>query len=273
MKVTSSDSLGVRYTLSEEQVAAFRHNGHVCLPQVLHADDMPAWRSRIAAAADRHNPETRPLAERDTYHRAFLQTCNLWKRDEEVARYVLAKRFARIAAELMGVASVRLYHDQALFKEPGGGFTPWHQDQYYWPLATPHTITMWMPLVDVAEDMGMMEFVSGTQRLGAIARQAISDDSEIFFNNFLAREGLAPIGPSRARAGDATFHAGWTLHRAGPNTSSRRREVMTVIYFADGACIDDPVRPESQADLDAWLGGRAPGSAAATELNPIIWKG
>ena len=37
--------------------------------------------------------------------------------------------------------SVRLYHDQALFKEAGGGITPWHQDQHYWPLDTDRTIT------------------------------------------------------------------------------------------------------------------------------------
>jgi len=31
----------------------------------------------------------------------------------------------------MGVQGVRLYHDQALIKEPGGKPTPWHQDYYY----------------------------------------------------------------------------------------------------------------------------------------------
>ena len=39
-----------------------------------------------------------------------------------------------IATELMQTDGARLYHDQALFKEAGGGITPWHADQYYWPL-------------------------------------------------------------------------------------------------------------------------------------------
>ena len=63
-------------------------------------------------------------------------------------------RFAGVAAALLGVDGVRLYHDQALFKEPGGGPTPWHQDQVYWPLATDRTITMWMPLVDLPDASG-----------------------------------------------------------------------------------------------------------------------
>ena len=58
---------------------------------------------------------------------------NLWAVDDAVKQFTLAKRFAKIAADLLGVDKVRLYHDQALYKEPGGGFTPWHQDQYYWP--------------------------------------------------------------------------------------------------------------------------------------------
>ncbi|MEJ7661127.1 MAG: phytanoyl-CoA dioxygenase family protein [Hymenobacter sp.] len=92
---------------------------------------------------------------------------NLWRADEGVRRFVLARRFARLAADLLGVENVRIYHDQALFKEPGGGPTPWHQDQYYWPVDTTNTITMWMPLVDIDVAMGMLTFASGSHRQGA----------------------------------------------------------------------------------------------------------
>src|SRR6185295_14989007 len=111
-----------------------------------------------------------------------------------VRRFVCAPRFARVAALLLGVCGVRLYHDQALFKEPGGRPTPWHRDQYYWPLDTDDTVTMWMPLVGYV----------------AARRFALA---------------TAPL-----RAGDATFHSGRTLHSARPNLSPARREVMTVIY-------------------------------------------
>lgn len=102
------------------------------------------------------NDQDKPLEERDTYGKAFIQIGNVWEKDESVRQFVLARRFAKIAADLMGVEGVRIYHDQALFKEPGGGHTPWHQDQIYWPLDTEHTITMWMPLVPIAKHVVMI---------------------------------------------------------------------------------------------------------------------
>src|SRR6185312_10791097 len=117
-------------------------------------EEIARYREVIVDATMRHNSETRPLEERDTYGKAFLQVMNLWTVDERVKPFVLSRRFAGIAAQLMAVDRVRLYHDQALFKEPGGGHTPWHQDQFYWPLASDRTITMWMPLVDISAIMG-----------------------------------------------------------------------------------------------------------------------
>lgn len=259
------------YRLSPQHVQSFRRNGHVFLPQLLPAESMAPFRDAIVATADRNSRETRPLDERDTYGKAFLQIFNLWTRDDTVRRFVLAPRFAEVAARLLGVERVRLYHDQALFKEAGGGITPWHQDQHYWPLDTDRTITLWMPLVDIDEHMGMMQFASGAHRLGYIANRGISDDSEAFYERFVADEGLDITDTRTARAGDASFHAGWALHRALPNRSSVRREVMTVIYFADGTRITNPVRPEARGDLHAWLGDLPPGAPAATRLNPVVW--
>ena len=44
------------------------------------------------------------------------------------------------------VEGVRLYADQALYKEPHGGYTPWHCDASYWPLATDKVVSAWIPL-------------------------------------------------------------------------------------------------------------------------------
>ena len=44
------------------------------------------------------------------------------------------------------VEGVRVYHDQALNKEPGGGYTPWHCDGYYWPVQSDKIVTAWVPL-------------------------------------------------------------------------------------------------------------------------------
>ena len=259
------------YSLSQTQIRRFRRDGHVFLPQLLPAEALAPFRDAIGATANAHVTETRALGERDTYGKAFLQIFNLWTLDDTVRRFVLAPRFAAVAARLLGVRALRLYHDQALFKEPGGGITPWHQDQHYWPLDTDRTITLWMPLVDVDENMGMMQFASGVHAAGRIAHAGISDASQAFYENYVAERGF-PISSERtARAGDASFHTGWAPHRAPPNTSTTRRDVMTVIYYADGARVADPVRPEAHGDLRAWLGDLPPGAKAVTRLNPLVW--
>jgi ectoine hydroxylase-related dioxygenase (phytanoyl-CoA dioxygenase family) len=150
--------------LPEENIIEFQQKGHTLVEQVLTAGEIATYRPVIVGAADRYNTERRKLDERDTYGKAFLQIMNLWMVDADARKFVLAKRMAKIAADLMGVENVRLYHDQALFKEPGGGPTPWHQDQYYWPIDTNNTITMWMPLVDINVDMGMLTFASNSYK-------------------------------------------------------------------------------------------------------------
>jgi ectoine hydroxylase-related dioxygenase (phytanoyl-CoA dioxygenase family) len=82
--------------------------------------------------------------------------------NEKIKEFVHSKRFAQIASNLMKVNGVRLYHDQALLKPSKGAATPWHQDQYYWPLETKNTITMWMALKDCPKEMGPMIFGKGT---------------------------------------------------------------------------------------------------------------
>ena len=245
-------------------------NGHVLVRQAASAEDVPKHRHAITAAVQRLSGETRPLENRSTYDKAFLQFTNLWEQDESVKRFVFEKRFARIAAELLGVESVRLYHDQALFKEPVGGHTPWHQDKYYWPLDTDKMITMWMPLVDIDDEMGMIRFASGSHKFPAVESVEISDESEDRFEQFVLENQFKISKPSSMKAGDATFHLGWTIHSAGPNRTDRMREVMTIIYFADGARVSEPTNVHQRADRDAWLAGKRPGEAADSDLNPIL---
>jgi ectoine hydroxylase-related dioxygenase (phytanoyl-CoA dioxygenase family) len=55
-----------------------------------------------------------------------------------------------------------MWHDQALYKEPGGGFTPWHADQQYWPMASALCVTAWLPLQAVPMELGPLSFAPGS---------------------------------------------------------------------------------------------------------------
>jgi len=244
--------------------------GHVTLKEVASEKEVAHHRNVINRAVLRLANETRSLEDRSTYDKAFLQVTNLWTKDEDVKQFVFEKRFARIAADLLGVDKVRLYHDQALFKETGGGHTPWHQDKYYWPLDSEKMVTMWMPLVDVDDEMGMITFASGSHIAGPVVNVEISDESEEIFSRYVADRRYSISRSNSMQAGDATFHLGWTIHSAGPNRSAKMREVMTIIYFADGARITEPNSSHQQADLDAWFPGQRPGEIAASPLNPIL---
>lgn len=255
----------------DDRVRELASAGHTCIRGLASPDEVAAFRPSLLEAAPKCRYDHRPLEERDTYGKAFVQMCNLWRQNAGARAFVFARRFARTAAALMGVRGVRLYHDQALFKEPGGGPTPWHQDQFYWPLDTRHTITMWMPLVEVTPEMGPMEFASGSHALGSLGDHAIGDESQRAFAEIVRERGLPVRGTDRFAPGDATFHAGWTLHRAGGNRSDRMREVMTVIYYADGARVGPLDHPSRRFDRDTWLPGCEPGEPAASALNPVLY--
>jgi ectoine hydroxylase-related dioxygenase (phytanoyl-CoA dioxygenase family) len=270
MDLAALPDLASRHAIGADQAAAFARDGHAVVRGLATPEEVSAYRPFLEATAAHVNRETRPVDERDTYGAAFLQCCNLWQHDDVVARFVQAPRFAHAAADLLGVEAVRLYHDQALIKEAGGGHTPWHQDQFYWPLDTEQTITMWMPLADVDERVGSMTFATGSHRAGKLRGHAISDASEAAFETLVREEQLSEHTYGALRAGDATFHAGWTLHRAGSNPTNAARPVMTIIYFADGARATEPDSVYQQFDLAVWLPGVRPGDRAASALNPRL---
>lgn len=263
-------NLSGEYPISEEQVKSYQQNGHIYLQGLTSAEEIRFYRKFILEAVEKLNTERRAMHERDTYGKAFLQIFNLWRANQVLRNFVLAKRFGNVAAKLMGVENVRIYHDQALFKEAGGGHTPWHQDQFYWPLDTNNTITLWMPLVDLTKEMGIMRFASGSHKKGYIVSREISDESEKFFTDYIKGYDFPIQGNDAVKAGDATFHSGWTLHHAPPNHTSTMREVMTIIYYADGTRILKPDNSYREADMITWLGGRQPGEDAASEMNPLV---
>jgi len=258
------------YSISDEQKTSFQKRGHVFLKGVASREEVNVYQKIINNVTHKHNRETRDVQDRDTYGKAFLQTLNLWQHNEETRKFTFSRRFAQIAADLLEVEKVRLYHDQSLYKEAGGGITPWHQDQYYWPLETIKTITMWMPLVDITERMGTLTFASGSHKDGLAASGAISDDSERFYSSIVSKNRYQLSNRKTMFAGDATFHHGLTIHGAGPNLSETTREVMTIIYFEDGACVSPPKNEYQENDRVTWLDGLSPGQHADSYLNPIL---
>ena len=102
--------------------------------------------------------------------------------------------------------------------------------------------------------------------------RGFSDGSQTGGEQLVDGHRLDVVNYGPLAAGDATFHAGWTMHRAEENTSSAMREVMTVTYFPDGMRVEAPENRRQASDLARWLPGFAPGDLAASELNPVLYR-
>ena len=257
-------------TVGQDLIERFHADGHAVVRNLVPREDIARMRPVIGRVVGEMRRRKDPQGRIDDYSTLFDQVTNVWRLADDARELVFDKRFARVAAELLRVPSVRLYHDQALFKPPGGARTPWHQDRYYWPLDTELSVTMWMPLVDVTEEMGPMVFASGSHRATGLGDLAISQATDTRLDQIVREKGWerwsAPL-----RAGDATFHLGGTIHSAGANRSEITREVLTIIFYPSDTRVADPANDNQRVDLEVFIPGARPGDAAASELNPVLY--
>lgn len=263
------EELSTPYAVPAEAVAFYRENGYVKLKNVLSAEAIAYYGEIITDLVFKLNKLTKPMEERTTYEKAFLQIMNLWREDETAKEFVFSKRLAQIAADLMEVEGVRLYHDQALYKEPSGGITPWHADQFYWPLASPKTVTVWIPLQATPLEMGPLAFAEKSQLVEIGRDVEISDESEALMQQSLTQFSL---NETPFDLGEVSYHAGWLFHRAGANVSNRPRKVMTMIYMDKDQQIMAPKNSYQKADWETWLGSAPVGSTPESALNPILFS-
>lgn len=284
------------YALTPEQISYYRENGYIKLKQVLSPEtlaDYGAEFTRIVreTPAEGFMPENhlalmpdgvRKMVEAvyakaitqnpdETYARAFTQRANLWNINEKAAQFVRSTRLAKIAADLMGVAGVRLYHDQALYKEAQGGHTPWHCDQFYWPLSNDHTVTAWIPLQEVPANMGPLAFAKRSHTLndGPGRDLAISDKSEEVLGEMLKG---CEVDNAPFDLGEVSFHAGWTYHRADPNLTNETRGAFTIIYMDKDIRLKDAEHQNQMFDMAIWTPGLKAGDLAATAINPVLYE-
>lgn len=264
------NELNTHYALDQSAIDFYQKNRYIKLKQVFSKEVLDHYGDSIDRVVDRLNKNTRPMGKRDTYGKAFLQLFNLWREDEQVKEFVFSKRLAKIASSLMKVEGVRMYHDQALYKEAHGGITPWHADQYYWPLDNDRTITAWIPLQAVPKNMGPLEFSAGSHQIQEGRDLAISDNSEERIENRLRVTDFKHI-IEPFDLGEVSFHSGWVFHRAGANITDEMRRVMTVIYMDKETRLKKPENDGQQNDWETWCPGVSVDAVIDSPLNPILY--
>ncbi len=213
-------------------IEAFQRDGFVHVRALIPLAEIAGHRAAVDRAVEtRTRGDGRPLEARTPFEQSFTMCQYLWEDHPDVGRLTFHPAVAGAAAALIGAERVRLWHDQALYKEAGGRETEMHQDHPYWPIAERDTLTAWIPLVEVDEASGQMGYLPGTH-LG----------DETFINVFTepgagkafeARQTAAPVFVACC-PGDVVFHHGSVIHLARPNRTDQVRKVHTAIYFADG---------------------------------------
>lgn len=265
-----SDFLDTPYLLTQDQLDFYQKNQFIKLKEVLNPETMQFFNALISKQVEEMNTVQTALEERTTYGKAFLQLFNLWRENTVIKELVFSKRIAKIAADLMQVDGVRLYHDQALFKEGGGGITPWHADQFYWPLATDKTVTAWIPLQATPLEMGPLEFSAGSHTIIEGRELAISDESEAILQKKLRvtdfKHVIEPFD-----VGEISFHSGWIFHRAGANVTDEMRKVMTIIYMDKNMLLKNPENDNQKIDWETWCPGAIIGEIINSPINPVLF--
>jgi ectoine hydroxylase-related dioxygenase (phytanoyl-CoA dioxygenase family) len=258
------------YDLTGDQIQFYQKNRFIKLKNVLNEETLAFFNPAISEQVDKMNQESRPIEERNTYSKAFLQLFNLWRENEVIKQLIFSPRLGKIAADLMQTEGVRIYHDQALFKEGGGGITPWHADQYYWPLETDKTVTAWLPLQATPLELGPLEFSAGSHQIVEGRELAIGDESEAIIQQRLRitdfKHVIEPF-----ELGEISFHSGWVFHRAGANVTETMRKVMTIIYMDKDMKLKQPENKNQINDWHTWCPNAQVGEIINTPLNPVIY--
>ncbi len=180
--------------------------------------------------------------------RAIHQFVNMWKVAPEYREVIHTPAITGAIRDLMGVAQIRLWHDQVISKPPGdNAHFSCHHDFYFWPLDRPTMITCWLALDDATAANGCMHVIPGSHRDPRFQPVGCDLSPDIHLEP-------APLGPGEPgslyqevrtwmpdravpvelKAGECMFHHCLNYHLTPQNTTDRQRRAFVMIYMPDG---------------------------------------
>lgn len=256
------------YPLTQDHINTFQHEGYIKLKDVFSAEILLHLRQELVYLLSQSVGATLDGGLQNR----FLSLDMVWLQNELVRSFVLSPRIGRLAADLLGVPSVRLYHDNVLSKEPGCGRTPWHYDDHHFPIASNDVITVWIPVQQIPRQMGPLAFAKNmeTYRLAEgipFADSGTAYDREV---SKVFRQHDVTVDDGPFDLGEASFHHNVNFHTAGPNHTTRSRIVLSNTFFADGArLVENPTM--ISGDWRKFAPKVALGGLLNSPVNPVCW--
>jgi ectoine hydroxylase-related dioxygenase (phytanoyl-CoA dioxygenase family) len=172
--------------------------------------------------------------EQDYYDSVFTQRVNLWQTDKAFRDLLFQEPLGSFVGKLAGVDGLRVWHDQALIKEPYGSPTSFHLDVPYWSFTSADAITIWIALDDATVENGCLCYVPGSHKAKKFDNVAIGHAIGALFDVYPEWRDVKAV-PCPVPAGGAVLHNGLTFHGAGANMTPGRRRAITCAYMPDGA--------------------------------------
>jgi phytanoyl-CoA hydroxylase len=261
----------------------YQENGFLAVPQFLDPAELASWRDAVDAAIDARGQQrfsfaadtgagdgspARVSEDQAYYDQVFTQRVNLWQTSDPMRDLLFQPGLGQFAGELAGVSGLRIWHDQALVKEPYGNPTAFHLDVPYWSFSSPDAITVWIALDDATVQNGCLYYVPASHQAQKFDNVGIGKELGALFEVYPEWRDV-PAVPCPVPAGGAVLHNGLTFHGAGANMTPGRRRAMTCAYMPDGAVFN------GQANVlpPEYLGTLAVGDVLCSERqNPLVYR-
>jgi phytanoyl-CoA hydroxylase len=266
--------------LTQEQIDSYRENGFLAIEGFLDDAELAHWRivtddavrSRLsdvsAGTAGRAASLTNQGDPAAYYSNVFTQCIHLAETHEGMRELMYDPRLGEAAGTLAGVDGIRIWHDQALIKQPFGNPTAWHLDDPYWSFHSRDAISIWVALDDATLLNGAMMYIPGSHKKAQWENAPIGEGLGELFDIYPEWKKIDPL-PVPVPAGSAVFHNGLTAHGAGANMTARPRRAMTCAYMPNGSTFNgqsNVLPPEYLATL------RVGDVLNNDAVNPLIWR-
>ncbi|MDH3273298.1 MAG: phytanoyl-CoA dioxygenase family protein [Gammaproteobacteria bacterium] len=226
-----------RSGLSQDEIDRFQADGFLLVEDFFTHEELDRFGKLVDAAVRyRTADDRRALSDKNLYEQTFVQCMRLWEDHPSISPFTFHPKLGAASAALLQTERVRLWHDQALYKEAGGRKTDAHLDYPFWPVDKPDLVSVWIPFDDVRPGGGMMSYVQGSHTMGITQFVDIGDlrggeSIDLLQTPEVASRPLIPVSASK---GSAIFHHACTIHAADANETDSVRRVFTMVYMADG---------------------------------------
>lgn len=157
---------------------------------------------------------------------------------------VLTNKLFDKVAELLG-EEIYFVNMEIHNKVPKKGtFTPAHQDNFYFQLSPPTSLTAYIPLkMHNAKVNGGLKFLKGTNKLGTLNHKSSTVKA---FSSLLELDNPEDYEEYNTdlNAGDIVFHHANTVHYADGNESDYHRRSLSLRFNGVSAAIDPSIRKQ-----------------------------